>query len=150
MAGSSSWISSCSLSPPAPQDATWISRLALPAYAAGKQADPYFCLSYSFLPLSMSYAVPDSERATSSVLPLTVSSTLSALSNSPPSATWPLQPFWPVARSICWSWLHLARSLTPLMYATTTLSSADFCGVTAQIFCGKEIGSQAALPSPAP
>ena len=35
------------------------------------------------------------------------------------------------------------------MYAMTILSSDVFCGVTAQIFCGKVIGSQVGLPSPA-
>ena len=49
-------------------------------------------------------------------------------SSSSPSCRWP-------GRSR-WTWLHLALSLAPLMYAMTTLSSDVFCGVTAQIFCG--------------
>lgn len=76
---------------------------------------PYFCLSYSFLPVRTSYAVPDCERPTIRVLPVSDSSMSIALSNSAPSATTPVQPLAPVLRSICWSWLHLARSLVPLM-----------------------------------
>ncbi len=74
------------------------------------------------------------------------SPTLIALSKRPPSGTVPDQPFAPVPRSICWSWLHLALSLTPLSYATTILPSADFAGVTAQIFCGKVTVGQVGLP----
>ncbi len=95
-----------------------------------------------------SYAVPDWERPTISVLPVTDSSTDRVESKRAPSATSSFQPFSPVLRSISWSWLHLARSLLPLMYATTILSSAVFSGVVAQIFWGKVIGSQAGLPSP--
>ncbi len=147
VAGSSSCTSSCSLLRLALQPATAISFLP-PAKESGKHASPYLFLSHSFSPLLTSYAVPDCERPTISVLPVMDSSTSSVLSNSAPLATDPFQPLAPVLRSICWSWLHLARSLPPLMYATTILSSDDFSGVTAQIFSGKEIGSQAASPSP--
>ncbi|MEY9488107.1 hypothetical protein RKD26_003901 [Streptomyces calvus] len=68
-------------------------------------------------------------------------------SNSAPSATSWVQPFSPVLRSTSWSWLHLARSLLPLMCATTILSSEVLSWVTAQIFCGKAMASQAGLPS---
>lgn len=105
-------------------------------------------MSHSFLPLETSYAVPDIERPTVRVSPVMDSSTESALSNRPPSATFPLQPLAPVFRSICWSWLHLALLVEPLMYAMTTLSSDVFCGVAAQIFCGNVSASQAGLPLP--
>lgn len=147
VAGSSSCTSSCSLLPVASQPATAIS-LSPPAKASGKHLSPKRVLSHSFLPLLTSYAVPDCERPTISVLPVMDSSTSSVLSNSAPLATEAFQPLVPVLRSTCWSWLHLARSLLPLMYATTILSSDDFCGVTAQIFCGKVIGSQVDSPSP--
>jgi hypothetical protein len=92
--------------------------------------------------------VPDWERPTISVLPVMDSSTESVESNRAPSATSSFQPFSPVLRSISWSWLHLARLLLPLMYAMTILSSDVFCGVVAQIFCGKVMASQVGLPSP--
>ncbi|CAM5725171.1 hypothetical protein STENM223S_06023 [Streptomyces tendae] len=133
--------------PPAPQEATWISR-SPPANAAGKQgALPYRLESHSFLPVRTSYAVPDWERPTISVLPARDISMEITLSKSSPSATSCVQPFSPVTRSTSWSWLHLALSLLPLMDATTILLSAVFSGVTAQILWGKLMVSQAGLPS---
>lgn len=64
-----------------------------------------------------------------------------------PSGIFFSQSFLPVFRSICWTWLHLARSVTPLMYAMATLSSSDFCTLAPQIFCGSLIVGQLGLPS---
>ncbi len=112
--GFSCCTSSCSPDVVAAQEETAIS-FGPPANAEGKQAEPYFFLSHSFLPECTSYAVPDCERPTISVSPVRASSSESVLSNRSPSATFALQPFLPVVRSTCWSWLHVALSLTPFM-----------------------------------